>query len=243
MMWPLVAVCGSAGAVAGSFVTNWAIRSARGQQAVTGRSTCDACGAPLSFLRSIPVLSYAIESTRCRDCAHPIDKTHPIGELTGLAFGVFAANAPSLAEGLCLAMLGLALLASAIIDARTMRLPRALTLIIALSAAALAYFRHTFPEAVISALIIGSLLLGLHLLRTRSGVAPIGIGDVKLAAALALWLGPASGWMIGVAAVAGLGFVLTRAQRPERLAFGTALAFGAIVGGFTLEVMSWRAQV
>jgi leader peptidase (prepilin peptidase)/N-methyltransferase len=124
-----------------------------------------------------------------------------------------------------------------------MRLPKVLTLVIALSAAGLAYCRHSLPEAILSALVIGGLFLGLHRLKTRSGVAPIGVGDVKLAAALALWLGPASGWMIGVAALAGLIFVWTRRQRPERLAFGTALAFGAMVVGFTLEVMSWRAQV
>lgn len=90
----------------------------------------------------------------------------------------------------------------------------------------------SLPERVVAALAAGGfLMLGTIFDRTA-----MGMGDVKLAALLGLYLGPAVAPALLAAftsgALVGLGLILRHgvAARRRSLAFGPFLAFGGIVG-------------
>jgi leader peptidase (prepilin peptidase) / N-methyltransferase len=121
-------------------------------------------------------------------------------------------------------------LACAAIDARTGIIPDPLTAATGLTALASAARNDAFGLALTGALIAGGALFALHLLTAGRG---LGLGDVKLAAAIGLGLGPLG----GITAVAGA-FVLggafatwllltRRARRGSELRFGPFLAAGA----------------
>lgn len=245
MIEPLTKVAAGVllGSVLASFVTNWGIRAARGEQALVGRSQCDACKTPLAFAITAPVVSFAMLGGRCRTCGVKIDAIHPLGESAGALIGLFALLAPSPHEAVLRAALGFIVLASAVIDAKTLRLPNVLTLAAALLALGLAVVRDQVIEGCIAAIVIGGALAGLRL-AVRSGREPgLGLGDVKLAAALALWLGAASSWMLVVAAALGLVAMKFRPPATGKLAFGPWIAVAAYIVGFAREWSGWTALI
>lgn len=229
------------GSILGSFVTNWGVRAARGEQAMIGRSRCDTCAAPLDFVTSAPIVSFAILGGRCKACRAPIDPVHPLGETAGALIGAFALLAPSPAEGALAAGLGFTVLAASVIDAKTLRLPNALMAATALLALGLAIVRHEWIPGLAAALVVGGGLAAVRL-GVRSGGQPgLGLGDVKLAAALALWLGLASSWMLVVAAALGLAAMKIKRPAGGKLAFGPWIALGAGVVGSAREWNGWTA--
>ena len=115
----------------GSFVTTAALRSAHGEQALAGRSHCDGCGVSLGFARTTPVLAYVALRGVCADCGARIDPLHLAGEVAGgLIVGLAFYIAPCTRVA-PLAALGLLLLASAVYDAKTRKLPDLLTFAVA----------------------------------------------------------------------------------------------------------------
>lgn len=65
----------------GSLLNVISIRSIDGRDWVRGRSECDRCHHPLSFLDMIPVLSYIAFKGKCRYCGEVISPRHIISEL------------------------------------------------------------------------------------------------------------------------------------------------------------------
>lgn len=192
------------GAIVGSFITTWAVRTARGEQALTGRSRCDGCGKALSFAATLPLASFAVLKGRCQSCRAKIDAAHPFGEAAGAVIGAFAATRSSPLEATLIVGMGVVVLAASVIDAKTLRLPNALTLATAILAGALATSRHQEVEGVVAALVVAVALAVLRVTIRSEGAPGLGLGDVKLAAALALWLGAASSWMLVLACALGL---------------------------------------
>jgi len=134
--------------------------------------------------------------------------------------GVFAASAG----------LGWALAALALIDARSFRLPDALTLPLTAAGLALAWAGLGAPaaEAALAAALGYGLTRGLGALWLRlRGVEGVGQGDAKLLAAAGAWLG-LSGMAAALllACVAGLLWGLARAARLGRLDGRDAVPFG-----------------
>lgn len=221
----------------GSYVTTAALRWSRGQQSSLGRSSCDHCGTQLSFARTTPVLSYLCQAGVCAGCGGRIDPIHLFGELAGAGVLVTAFAVAMPLQAALLSCLGLLLLAEAVCDAKTGRLPNALTLAVTLAGLALAGSRSF--QAVLTGLITGAvvfvLLEGLRRLylkwRRRPG---LGFGDVKLLAALSLWTGLETPWVVVVAALVGLAAVALRPPANGRLAFGPCIALGAWIVGITL---------
>src|SRR5262245_24009405 len=70
----------AAGLVVGSFANVCIHRLPRGESVVRPRSRCPACGAPITALENIPVLSYALLGGRCRSCRAPISLRYPAVE-------------------------------------------------------------------------------------------------------------------------------------------------------------------
>lgn len=216
------------GAIFGSFIATLCLRWPAGRSVLSGRSTCDGCGEPLSGARLVPLLSAAFSGGRATCCGSRIDPFHGRVELAAALIGGAAlALAPSL-EGLALAAFGWLLLPLFLLDLRHFWLPDPLTVTLALAGPALGPWLNDVPliERLLSALVAG---LGLALigwsyarLRHRDG---LGAGDPKLLGALAIWLG-AEGTVATLlgAALTGLAIALWRRHaRDEALPFGAYL--------------------
>lgn len=230
------------GMVMGSYLTTASLRAARGESAWSGRSHCDACGVTLGFHRTTPVLSFLVSRGACRDCGAAIDPTHTLGELAGGAIlGLAFVALPPIVAGL-VSLLGLVLLASAVYDARTRRLPNVLTLAAAVLILILD-LQHGGQRLVVGSLAAGFMCAGLTALRwayARHRSEPgIGFGDVKLLAALALWLGVHASWMVVIAAVIGLSASAILRPADGKLAFGPAVAVAGWTIGFAMEAGWW----
>ena len=118
-----------------------------------------------------------------------------------------------------------------VVDKRTGYIFNELTLSMLGVALALAAFTGSFTSGIISAVVVGGSLLALHVGTSGRG---IGLGDVKLAAVLAISLGLASGAIaIGCAFIFGATYGITllvrrRAQRGDAIRFGPFIAAGAV---------------
>jgi leader peptidase (prepilin peptidase)/N-methyltransferase len=228
----------------GSFVTTAALRSAHGEQALAGRSHCDGCGVSLGFARTTPVLAYVALRGVCADCGARIDPLHLAGEVAGgLIVGLAFYIAPCTRVA-PLAALGLLLLASAVYDAKTRKLPDLLTFAVAALGAVLDAEQSmaTLWLGLVAAAIALVLLEGLRRAFLWARRKPgLGFGDVKLVAALAVWLGLATPWAVVLASVLALGLALRRPSTDGRLAFGPWLAIGAFSAGMIREAHLWPA--
>ncbi|UTP39758.1 A24 family peptidase [Phenylobacterium sp. LH3H17] len=239
---PALVVAGLAGLALGSFSVTGAVRFERAGTARSARSACDRCAAPLGFAETLPLVSYLRQAGACRSCGGAIDPIHVVGEVAGCAVLVSAMFAEDPRRGLLIAALGLLLIASAAIDWRTQRLPDRLTVAMAAVGATLAWTAS--PDRLLEGLAAAGLtlaiLLGLRAVRGRFAADPgLGLGDVKLLGALALWLGAATPWAVALAA--GFGLLLGRIGRDAegRIPFGPAIALGAWCVGVASEVSPW----
>ena len=228
LIWPSLGAL--LGLVAGSFLATLVLRWPQGE-ALTGRSHCDACGAAVRWFDLVPVLSFLWLKGRCRACGAPIDRRHPAIEIGCALIGALAFVAVPGPEGLWGALLGWLLLALLALDLQHYWLPDRLTL--PLLALGLAGGVGTLPDRLLGAGLGGGALLllalGYRRLRGREG---LGMGDVKLMAALGawlsfIWIGP----LLLLASVAGLLFAGVSRWRgevkpdgPLRAPFGACLA-------------------
>ena len=205
-------------------------------------SHCPACRHPIAWYDKLPLLSYAWLRGRCRHCEAAISWQYPVIELLSAGLFVWSAlSHSSWAQALAWAGFAVALLALAVIDARTTWLPDAITQPLTWGGLVAAAFGCT-PVLLTDALagaVVGYLCLWsiywLFLLVT--GKEGMGHGDFKLLAALGAWFG----WqqllaLVLIASVSGLLAALVllwRRQLPEnrQIAFGPFLA---LAGGWLL---------
>ena len=254
-----VAALGVLGTLIGSFLNVVVYRVPLGKSIVTPRSACGSCGHEVRAYDNIPLISWLVLRGKCRDCAAPISVRYPLVELGGaVAFalvawrfapdvvGAFTAGATTgtiaglivLLAFLYLAAISLAL---ALIDLDTRRLPNVLVLPIYAVGAVLftAVAALTGRWELLATAAIGMAALGLfYLLLAVARPGGMGMGDVKLAGALGLflgWLGPETlvvgaiaGFLLGGGA--GIVLLLRGAGRKASLAFGPWLIAGAWVG-------------
>lgn len=237
-----IAVAGLCGLVLGSYAVTAGLRAARGEGATLGRSRCDACQVTLSFLRTVPVLSYVGQRGACAACGARIDALHLVGEIAGAAvlIGALVVDDP-LRSGL-VALCGLTLIGSAAVDWKIQRLPDPATALVGLACLTLAATRSAWDLGVglLSAGGVGLVLLGLRRWSSRGGRPPgLGLGDVKLAAVLAVWIGLHSAWMLAVASALGLLAIALRRPVDGRLAFGPMIAITGWSIGMISEVGLW----
>lgn len=226
------------GAVVGSFATTAGLRWARGEQALTGRSRCDACAAPLGFGQTVPIVSYVRLGGVCAQCRAVISPSHLAGEVAGAVLSIACFAVLPIGPALLVAALGLVLVSAAAADLASRRLPDLASLLTAVLGGVLALQRG--PFALLAGLAAAALTGGVLLLLRRSfaarkGDPGLGLGDVKLAAALALWLGAATPWAIAVAGLLGLAQVRLAKSSDGKIAFGPALAVGGWTIGLALQ--------
>lgn len=235
-----------AGAAAGSFVALLAERLLRGEPVALARSRCRACGTALRARDLVPLLSWPLLRGRCAACGARIPAILWQAEGVGALMGAAAAlAAPDPGRALLLAGWMWALLGLALADLRRFRLPDALVLAAAVLGLGLAIagdgsgrppVAQRLSDAVLGAAAGGAAFWAIRAgYRWRSGRDGMGLGDVKLAAALGLALGVERLPMVVlVAALGAMAMALGRARRKGRplnrlgrVPFGAALALSA----------------
>jgi leader peptidase (prepilin peptidase) / N-methyltransferase len=230
-----VVLAGVVGAVVGSFLNVVIHRLPRGESLAHPRSRCPACGRQIAGYDNVPILSWLALRGRCRHCGEPISPRYPVVELlTALAF-VAVVLVRGFDDDLILELpFVAALIALAGIDLDHKLLPNKIVYPLAaygLIATALVE-RDDLVEHVIAGAGAFAFLLAAVIAYPRG----MGMGDVKLAGAMGLYLGasviPAllvaflSGSVAGIVILAREG----AAARKKAIPFGVFLALGGIVG-------------
>jgi leader peptidase (prepilin peptidase)/N-methyltransferase len=232
-LWLAASLGGLLGLVTGSFLATLLIRWPKGENALAGRSRCDACGAKLGALDLIPLLSWLARRGRCRGCGASIDPRHLAMELAAAMIGVVAALAHPLPLALVTAGLGWWLLLIAALDVEAHWLPDLLTLPLILLglAAAWAGFGPPLVERLWGAGIgwasLEAIRLAYKVARGRDGM---GGGDPKLFSAAGAWVGA---WNLPVilltAALLGVAGALTMILRGQKVAANTKMPLGTLI--------------
>jgi leader peptidase (prepilin peptidase) / N-methyltransferase len=239
----VAAVAFLGGLLAGSFVTVVAHRVPRGESIVGPRSRCPACGAQIAAYDNVPVLSWALLRGRARCCGASISARYP---LTELALGaLYAATVLVLWDDPAEVALGLVfvttLMAITLTDLERRIIPNKILIVAAVLGVAIAAIGDpgSLPERAIAAVAAGGLLFLAALAYPRG----MGMGDVKLAAVMGLFLGRNVAPAILVALLAGslvgLAMIVRHgtAARKRAIPFGPFLALGGFVGMLAGEAL------
>ncbi len=238
----LAAACALLGLLVGSFLNVVIVRVPERRSVVRPRSSCPRCSVQLRERDNIPVLSWLLLRGRCRSCAEPISVRYPIVELaTGVLFA-----AAALRFGADWALPGYllffaALLAVSAVDLERFLVPNRIVYpslaasLVLLGAAALAeQDLNALGRGLVGAVLASGALFLLALLYPRG----MGMGDVKLALLLGLYLGWLSlghvalglflGFLLG--SIVGLGLLVAGVRgRKDHLPFAPFLAAGAVL--------------
>ena len=237
-----VAVAFVLGLLFGSFGNVVIHRVPAGESVVRPPSACPGCGTPIAPRDNVPVVSWLVLRGRCRHCGQRISIRYPLVELTsGVVFALIAWRV-----GLDWALpgfllFGWMLLVVSVIDARTRRIPNALTYPLTPALAVLlvgAALLQGTPGVALRSVLAG--LAGFVFLLLLALISPrgMGMGDVKLAAFIGLGLGYLS-WahlILGLfmaflfGGVIGMALMVLRLRgRKDQIPFGPYLALGALV--------------
>ena len=235
-MIAIVSLSAVVGLLVGSFLNVVAARLPKGMSLVTPRSHCPGCGIEVRPQDNIPVLSWLMLGRRCRGCSEPISARYPLVEagtavLLGAVAAVHATDTPQLVLG---AVLVLFLVPMALFDLDTRIIPNKLTAPAALVAIALGLALDPAgePERLIAGFGAAAFFLVAFLAYPRG----MGVGDIKLAGVLGLFLGAEVSVGIFAALILGTlvgGIVMARvgvkAGRKTAVPFGPFLALGGVV--------------
>ena len=222
------------GLAAGSFATAVAHRVPRGISIAFARSQCPACGAQIAARDNVPVLSWLLLRGRARCCGAPISPRYP---LTELAVGLlFAATVLVYRHDAAEAVIGLVfvtvLATVTLTDLEQRIIPN--KVLLAGAVLCLAIAAPTDPGGLPERLIAAAAAGGILFLVALAYPAGMGLGDVKLAATMGLFLGRAVAPAILIAllagSVVGLALIARHGARARKMAipFGPFLALGGV---------------
>ncbi len=231
-------LAGVFGAIFGSFLNVVAYRLPRHESLLAPASHCPSCDVPVRPYDNIPILSFLLLRGHCRSCGATISPRYPLVEALTAALCAGAALAHDSASGVVLSIvLILLVVPAALIDLEHRVIPNKLTLIGA--ALALALGLALDPSGEPARLIAGASAGGFLLLAALAYPGGMGMGDVKLAGVMGLFLGSAVAPAILVALLCGVlvgGVVVARKGvrdgRKTKVPFGPFLALGAVVATF-----------
>lgn len=223
------------GALIGSFLNVVIHRLPLGQSLATPASHCPGCERPIKPYDNVPVLSWLALRGRCRNCGERISARYPLVELvTALAFaGVVLARGVD-AELWALLPFTAMLVAVAGIDLDHRIVPNKILLPAAAWGliTAVAFRPDVLPELLIA----GGVAFLFLLLAALAYPAGMGMGDVKLAGVMGLYLGAAvapalfiafmAGSLVGIATMARQG----TGARKKGIPFAPFLALGGLAG-------------
>jgi leader peptidase (prepilin peptidase) / N-methyltransferase len=223
------------GAVLGSFLNVVIHRLPRGESLVHPRSRCPSCQTQIAGYDNVPIVSWLVLRGRCRHCGARISARYPAVELiTALVFAAVVLVRGFDDDLIIELPFVAALIALAGIDLDHKLLPN--KIVYPLAAWGVVAVLIADRDDLVEHLVAGAgafLFLFLAVLAYPRGM---GMGDVKLAGAMGIYLGasviPAlliaflSGSVVGIAIIAREG----AEARKKAVPFGIFLALGGIVG-------------
>lgn len=235
-------MCALFGLAIGSFLNVVIHRVPLRQSVLTPRSHCPTCNTALAERDNIPLLSWLLLRGRCRTCKAPISIRYPAVEL--LTAVLFAGVAVRIGVDWALPSFLLftaVLIAVSAIDIEHYIVPNRIVIVALATSVPLlavtAMLDHRGPElrdALVGSLSASAALLVLHIAHPRG----MGMGDVKLALVLGLYLG----WMglghvfLGIflgfllGSIVGIALIATGLRtRSQHLPFAPFLAGGSLV--------------
>lgn len=228
------------GACVGSFLNVCILRIPAGESIVTGPSHCAGCGERLRWWELVPIVSWLALRGKCARCKAKISKQYPAIEALNAALWalMFKTYGETLHTALC-CLVASTLIVVAVVDARTMEIPRGLNiilLILGIMRAATDYSR--WVEHAIGFAAVSVILLAIYL---ASGGRGVGGGDVKLMAGCGLFLG----WRLIIAAFIAacvIGSILHLIRMAAKKA-GRVLAFGPYLSAGVVIAMLWGERL
>jgi leader peptidase (prepilin peptidase)/N-methyltransferase len=238
----VVLVCALLGLMVGSFLNVVIWRVPRRESVVAPPSHCPGCDAAISPRDNVPVLSWLLLRGRCRRCGEPIPVRYPMVEVgCAVLWGVIGYRFHDSWALPAYLVLAAALLALSVIDLEHYLLPNRIVFPLTVAGVALLGVAAVvsgqgddFVRALLGGVAAFGLLLALHLVSPRG----MGMGDVKLAFVLGLYLGWL-GWgevFLGLflgfflGAVIGVALVAAKVRsRKDHVPFGPFLAAGTLI--------------
>ena len=236
-MFLVLVVAAIGGLLIGSFLNVVAWRVPRGESIVKPGSHCPGCDHPVRPSDNIPVVSWLRLHGRCRDCGEPISRRYPAVEATtGLLFVLVVAvhfdDTTRLVLGLAMVCF---LVPLALIDLDT-RLAAEQAHAAGGDRRGRARDARWTPPGEVERLVAGAAAGGFFLLAALAYPRGMGMGDVKLAAVLGLFLGRevAAALLIGLVAGVVVGVAIMSRKgvaegRKTAVPFGPFLALGGVV--------------
>jgi leader peptidase (prepilin peptidase) / N-methyltransferase len=233
-----VTFAGVLGAIVGSFLNVVVHRLPRHESLVTPASHCPACGAPVKPYDNVPILSFLLLRGHCRNCSSSISVRYPLVEAltAALCVGAVIAHSSTAAIALSVALI-LLVVPAALIDLEHRIIPNQITALGAVLALIIGLALD--PAGEPERLIAGAAAGGFLLLAALAYPGGMGMGDVKLAGVMGLFLGRAVAPALLIAlltgVVVGVGVIVRKGAREGRktaLPFGPFLALGALVAVF-----------
>lgn len=226
---------GLLGALVGSFLNVMIYRLPRGESLSRPRSRCPGCETPIAPYDNVPILSWLILRGRCRHCGESISPRYPAIELLTAACFAAVVAARGFDERLALELPFVAMLiAVAGIDLEHRIVPNRILAPAAVwaPAAGLLVASDELPELAIA----GAAAFLLLLIAAVAYPAGMGMGDVKLAGVMGLYLGlsvtPALLAAFASGAAVGVGIMVREGSggRKKGVPFAPFLALGGLVG-------------
>ena len=206
------------GACLGSFANVCIYRLPKNKQIVSGRSFCPKCKKKINWYDNLPLISFIILNSKCRNCKRVISSRYFIVELiTGISFLLIYLNFENPYTIIFLSILVLILIMIFFIDLENFIIPDSLNFTI-MGLALLKNFLPNFHTSLIHEInqsIIGgmvgylSIWLIIFLYKTLKKIEGMGLGDAKLMAGIGFLFGWQSiPFVLFVSAILGLIFVL-----------------------------------
>lgn len=225
-----------AGLLVGSFLNVVAYRVPRHESLVAPGSHCPSCAVPIKPYDNLPVLGWLLLRGRCRACRAGISARYPLVEALTAVLAVAVVLVKHTPHDIALGLvLVVVLVPVSLIDLEYRIIPNRIMLPAALAAIAIGLVTH--PAGVPGQLIAGAAAGGFLLIFALAYPRGMGMGDVKLAAVLGLFLEGS----VAVALMAGVlagtivgGLIMARVGvaegRKTAVPFGPFLALGGIIG-------------
>ncbi|MGH2786143.1 MAG: prepilin peptidase [Actinomycetota bacterium] len=256
-----VVLAGVGGLIFGSFLNVVVHRVPRKESIVRPASRCPSCGHELSPADNIPVFSWILLRGRCRYCRAPISIRYPAAELlTASIWMVAVARRDQLAppgtpaDAIGWQLLGFlpflwVLVALSLIDLEHKILPNKIvypSVLVAIPLLGLTAALGPGLDPWVRALLGGLAGAGGFLIVALISPAGMGMGDVKLAGLIGLFLGYL-GWgrlllaffaSFALGAIVGIALMIVgRAGRKTAIPFGPFMALGAIISALVGETL------
>lgn len=249
------------GLAVGSFLNVVIVRVPAGESLLSPPSRCPLCETPIAPRDNIPVVSWLLLRGRCRSCGEAIPAGYPLVELGSSLLWVIAAirfDGFAIPVAVAYAAFFSVLLALSVIDLELYILPNRITYpSIVASAVIIPLLSLAYADDPAGAILwsfVGGLafsgflaitLIAWELIVHKEGM---GLGDVKLAVLLGMWLGllhPVlplhaliASSVLGVIVGAGV-MVVRRESKP--FPFGPWLALGTVVViVFSGPILRWQ---